>query len=234
MASEIARGPAGHVPSWHGCYIGAHMGYAGGRSETLDLPFTQGPSAGLGFAWNTPAGETIDADGEGLTGGGQAGCDLEFPVGGTTLVVGAVGDGSGLDLSASGTSALSSDTHTTFDAEWTATLRARLGFASPDLLLYATGGVAFADIGVRAFDRSSDPSPGLMDVSGSSTETGWVVGAGIEWRVTSPVSLSLEYLHMEFDGVVATGAATNPATAHPRFETDLEIDTVRLGVNWRM
>lgn len=230
FASDISSRPA---PAWRGCYMGAHAGYAKGTQSTTDMPFAV-DGLGLPVSWNDPTGNMLGAGSDGAIGGGQAGCDYSAELNGVTLVLGAVVDISALDASASGTSSVAADTHTSFDTSWMATLRGRLGFTTGNTLVYATGGVAFADIGVRAFDNESSVSVGLMDVSGGGTETGWVAGAGLEWRLPSNLTLSLEYLHAEFDGLAATGAAVFPATATPRFESDLEIDTVRVGLNWHL
>ena len=233
-ASDISAPPA---RAWTGCYAGVNAGYAHGEADALDAPFRQGAFASTGASWNALGApyETIEADGGGATGGLEAGCDLEVPVGGTSLVIGAAADASALDVSGDGTSAISSDTHTSFEADWVGSVRGRAGFASPSLFLYATGGYAWADIDVRAFDRQSGASnPGLMDVSGGGGESGWVVGGGGEWRMSGAWSLALDYLHFEFDGVTATGPAANPSGAFPRFENDIEIDIVRAGLRWRM
>ncbi len=232
-ASALGAEPSA-ASGWQGCYVGAQLGYANGRARTVDAPFVQGPSAGLGFAWNTPAGETIRSDDDGVIGGGQVGCDIAIAVEGVTLVLGGAADMAALDIAVAGVSQLSPDTETRLSVDWASTLRARVGFASPGLLVYATGGVAFARIDARAIDDSVTPSPGLMDVSESGTEIGWAAGAGAEAKIAPHVSVSFEYLHLDFDDVTATGVATVPATAFPRFESELEIETVRVGVNWRM
>jgi outer membrane immunogenic protein len=148
--------------TWTGCYAGVNVGYAHGDNDALDAPFVEGPFAGSGASWNsTPPApyETIGADDESAIGGGELGCDYEVPLGGVSMVIGAAADISALGLSGEGTSAVFSDTHTSFDAGWAATLRGRLGVAaSPQLLIYATGGYAAAGIDVRAFDLSTSAS----------------------------------------------------------------------------
>ena len=195
--------------AWSGCYVGANVGYVRGNDDATDAPFTEGLFPGLGASWNSPPGpyETIGSDGSGAIGGAELGCDVEAPIGGLTMVFGGVVDFSLINVSGEGTSAVSSDTHTSFDADWAGTLRGRVGLATPDVLFYATGGLAVADIDVRAFDLSTLPTPGTMDVSGGGSETGWVVGGGAEWRFVSNWSVSAEYLHFDFGDITATGPA---------------------------
>ena len=179
--------------------------------------------------------ETISSDSSSAIGGGEVGCDYAVPVGGVEIVIGAAADISVLGLSGEGTSAIASDTHTSFDVDWAGTIRGRLGVApTPELLIYATGGYAAAGIDVRAFDLSAVPTLGQMDVSGGGTESGWVVGGGGEWRFAENWSVSAEYLHFEFDDIVATGPAIFPAGAFPRFENEVSFDTVRIGIKFRM
>ena len=63
------------------------------------------------------------------------------------------------------------------NGNWFGTLRARAGFAFDRALIYATGGLAYGDIGNRsaAFIARTEPAPG----NGNSTNTGWVLGG---WR----------------------------------------------------
>lgn len=69
-----------------------------------------------------------------------------------------------------------------------ATLRARLGYAQDDWLIYVTGGAA----GSR-FE---------LDVDGDSTGTaglhGWTVGAGAEYLLGDIVGVKLEYRYLQF------------------------------------
>ena len=175
------------------------------------------PFAGTGASWNSLGGpyETIGADGSGAIGGVEAGCDYEMPLGSLSLVVGGAADISVLNVSGEATSALFPDTNVSFNADWAATMRARLGVATPKVLVYATGGYAAAGLDVRAFDLSTAPGIGLMDVSGGGTESGWVIGGGAEWRMTPSCSLSFEYLRFSFDDVTATGPAIDPARRLP-------------------
>ncbi|MDQ0323458.1 opacity protein-like surface antigen [Pararhizobium capsulatum DSM 1112] len=234
VAAADVYPPAATSPTWSGCYLGVNTGYGRADADTTDMPFGEGPFAGSGSGWNDPAYETIGMAGNGLTGGVETGCDQQFDLSDKTFVVGGVLDFSLMNLGATGTSAIQSDTHTSFDMDWAASARLRAGVTASDVLFYVTGGVAFADINVRAFDRHEVPTQGLMDVSGGGTETGWVAGGGVEWRFQPNWSVGLEYLHYDFGAVTATGAAIEPVGAFPRFESDIDADVIRVGLKWRM
>ncbi|KQV42697.1 MULTISPECIES: outer membrane beta-barrel protein [unclassified Rhizobium] len=233
-----AEDPAAKASSsWSGCYVGGNLGYVRGRVAATDMPFTDGPFAGSGFAWNSagPDYESIDMNnGQGVSGGVEFGCDAELMAGDTPLVVGGLVDFNLLDLSDDSASKLYSDTKTGYSIDWISSFRARAGLGTDDMLFFVSGGLAVADIDVGASDHVTLPTFGRMDVSGGGTETGWVAGAGAEWRVKPNLSLSFEYLHYDFGTVTATGAAIVPVGGFPRFENDVRLDTVRIGLKWRM
>ncbi len=231
LAADVAPPPAAR--SWSGCYVGANAGFTRADVDATDAPFRDGPFGGSGISWNTAGApyETIGTDDAGISGGLEAGCDYQVDLGGTAFVLGGVADFSLMNLGATGTSAISADTHTRFDVDWAASARLRAGVAASDALFYVTGGYAVADIDVSAFDRTG---PTLMDVKGGGTEGGWVAGGGVEWRFRPEWSVGLEYLHYDFGTVTATGAATFPSEAYPRFDNDVTFDTIRIGLKWRM
>jgi opacity protein-like surface antigen len=122
------------------------------------------------------------------------------------------------------------------DLWWT--VRGRLGLhARPDLLIYATGGAAFAS--VESLDR-------LAILSAKSTDTlpGWTAGGGLEYDLFHSTTLFGEYLFMSFGdwdfqrGGVGTGALASSAglgAATPRtFHSHLDTLVFRLGVKFKV
>lgn len=72
--------------------------------------------------------------------------------------------------------------------------RARAGYAFDDTLLYATGGLAWAQGDLYGVNGAADPDhikKGHM---------GWVVGGGIEHAVTDMFRVRLEYTYTKFKG----------------------------------
>src|SRR5436309_15273163 len=82
-----------------------------------------------------------------------------------------------------------------------ATVRGRIGAAFNQLLLYGTGGVAFADtkLSVTALGTT---------LSETKTQTGWTAGAGVEWMFMPRWSLKAEYLYRRFDNLTFLGFST--------------------------
>ena len=109
---------------------------------------------------------------------------------------------------------------------WLASLRGRAGVAVNDnrTLLYATGGVAWADV-----DYAARSVTGPLGTGFSNTHTGWVAGAGIEHMLTPNLTARIEYLYYGFD------SATAPAGALGGGPTSLDptTQTVRFGLNFK-
>jgi outer membrane immunogenic protein len=96
---------------------------------------------------------------------------------------------------------------TSFKMRWDASVRGRLGFlATPDLLLYGTGGVAWQNVEVSgacgpwpsSFQCNGPPQPVPSFVSQTNTLTGWTVGAGAEWHAWGNWLLRGEYRYANF------------------------------------
>ena len=115
--------------------------------------------------------------------------------------------------------------------DWFGTLRARAGFlATPDLLVYATGGLAWGSVDT---DVSVDfvNSNNLDFANGDSTNhMGWSLGAGLEYKVTDAVSIKAEYLYIDLgkEDVLDSDIDGNPIRA----EQDINVHTVRAGLNF--
>lgn len=70
--------------------------------------------------------------------------------------------------------------------DYLATIRGRLGYSFGPALLYATGGVAFAEF-------ENDLAADVLD------ETGWVAGGGLEYKIRDNWSLGAEGLYHSFE-----------------------------------
>jgi outer membrane immunogenic protein len=134
------------------------------------------------------------------------------------------------------------------------TVRGRFGFlATPQFLLYATGGLAYGGINSSTTISQTIPS-GLpndhTDAFGtggaSTTRAGYTVGAGAEWLLGPSWSVKAEYLYYSLgafgstvdysiplaivSNLVPGGAILGSATANisPRFTGSI----ARVGLNW--
>jgi outer membrane immunogenic protein len=124
--------------------------------------------------------------------------------------------------------------------DWIATARTRVGFlARPDLLLYATAGVALAELTVtNAYSdnfSNNGASEGSREASSQSTlRQALVIGGGAEWAMTGRWRLRAEYLHTDFGSLTTSGFSSwlpdLPVSNAITGTADLRVDVVRVGV----
>lgn len=96
--------------------------------------------------------------------------------------------------------------HDRFKQDWLGTARLKAGFVADNLLIYATGGLAFGNLKSSAASETywytAGPTETLVASgygSASSTAIGWTVGAGLEYRMAPNWSLFAEYLYYSLD-----------------------------------
>jgi outer membrane immunogenic protein len=224
-APVYTKAPMVPQSNWTGWYIGGNVGGGWGSGNTdFGIAAMGGAPASLA---NSPSG---------VIGGGQFGYNAQFGAtvlgfeadiqgssikgnGGPTPIL----DGAGAIFGAS--SVLTSSE----SLSWFGTVRGRLGVtATPSLLLFATGGLAFGQIDSNAnkFFSAGNQAP----ASFSDTRIGWTAGAGAEWMFTRNWSAKLEYLYMDLgSGSTSTISTLGlPAT----YTSNLKENIVRVGVNY--
>jgi outer membrane immunogenic protein len=111
-------------------------------------------------------------------------------------------------------------------SNWYATVRGRLGWGFDRMLIYATGGLAFADRGrdndwlgfggvgappagfyVGALHagagqnvvNAAGATPGWGAGRGGRNNVGWTIGGGVEWAFTNNLTVKLEALYVDLD-----------------------------------
>lgn len=120
------------------------------------------------------------------------------------------------------------------DVNWLASLRGRAGFVLANTAIYGTGGLAFAGAETTVTsDYAGYPEPGITD-SDSKTRSGWVLGGGVETKITSSMTARLEYLHYDFGSESFFYRLDPESDAYDAFgDAYLDVDIVRVGVNLR-
>lgn len=192
-----AVGVVSTTGNWDGLFLGAFAGYGWG-TITDETGYFNGGIVDTEF------------DAKGWQVGVSAGANFTVS---EAIVAGIVGDIAWTDLNGDVAADGSS-----FDVDWTGSLRGRLGFDGGAFLPYVTAGVAFAngtltDVG----------APTLED---TQTHIGWTVGAGVEFAVADNVSLDLLYRYTDFGSKdYDLGGVTVP--------TSLTSHAVTAGVNFR-
>lgn len=102
--------------------------------------------------------------------------------------------------------------------DWLSTARGRVGIALGSVLPYVTGGLAAGDIKAAV--------PGLP--GGTSTNTGWTLGGGVEFALPGNWSAKAEYLHVDL-GDMNCGTACGGT---PNENVSLRENVFRAGVNY--
>lgn len=225
------------IMSWTGFYVGINGGGAwmDGPSMTyVDL------AAGLANfnSTNAYAPSTINGSSSSWIAGIHGGYNWQFA---PTWVFGIEGDWDWTNLNASGTNNLFGATNlagatrglTTDNVSlqtkvnWLASVRGRLGYASPTWLLYGTGGVAFADMNFNAQVHCTGPlnvvggsecgAPGqsINPTGFNNTRVGWVAGGGVEFKPMSKWIVGLEYLYYRFDDTNTGGGSWSFPNGQP-------------------
>ncbi|MBR0723736.1 outer membrane protein [Bradyrhizobium manausense] len=261
MAADLAARPYVKAPvmvepvwSWTGFYIGANGGYSWGRSRS-DVTYNNTAS---GAAIAAPAGSITSAsfNMNGGVAGGQAGYNWQS----ANWVFGIEGDlnwsgekgSAGFSCAASGLAGGACLPGLTFlpagaaagttlaidqKLEWFGTVRGRVGvLATPQVLLYGTGGLAFGSIKTTGTMSGFTPAGVAIASVGSNSETraGWTVGVGVEGKITQNWSAKLEYLYMDL-GRFSSGpftlapGSTIAANVSSRFTDNI----LRAGINYQ-
>jgi outer membrane immunogenic protein len=211
---------------WTGFYAGVNGGYGGGVTSSVTAFASPAPFASATHTNNHTGG---------FIAGGQIGYNYQFA---NNVVLGVETDGQWSDVKAwheATTLSLAGPIYTNVKHElrWFGTTRLRAGYALGRVMSYATGGVAYGEVGVRG----DQVSGGLFAGSTQTTKVGWAAGAGAEYALTDNLSVKAEYLYTEFSGVQgpAFGVAAAPlAPVIGGFSTSrLKTNTTRLGLNWR-
>jgi outer membrane immunogenic protein len=115
--------------------------------------------------------------------------------------------------------------------DWYGTLRGRIGIASGSWLFYATGGLAYGDVGLR----SDFSTLGLLTSARTSDlKTGWVGGVGFEYLWRPNVSFGVSYQYVDL-GTLSLASGTNDrvffisqaASVHAQFQAVMAGFSVR-------
>src|SRR5580704_10590228 len=236
--SLIVKAPA--LPAaadWTGFYVGGNFGYSWGNSDWT-AHATGAGAPPLSGSLNFYNGPDVSAGTGSYFAGLQAGYSY--------MLASRVVLGIEADISAPGNVALWSGvpsqqiisapsigqalySETQLDS---GTVRARLGYAFKNWLAYATGGFAWS------YDRSTLTQLAGTPLGGTSVpgtlekalfwRFGWAAGAGLEVPIAPSWTARAEYLFTGFGSW-----STTFFQGAQRFDADLALHEVRLGVNYR-
>jgi outer membrane immunogenic protein len=248
-APVVAKAPPVVAPTfdpWTGAYIGGNIG--SGLLNT-DIGGTTTGTRGA-----VPFNETFNASRSqhGPLGGGQIGINYEFM---PNLVAGLEADIDWSNLKGSVTPCSTKTAAGVIDCGSLAdkidefgTARARLGYRFENMLVYGTGGFAWAhDSATLTLTCDGTKCPKTSNVfafnaaSSSQTAYGWSAGAGFEWRVLPNWLLRVEYLHLQFNhasstfnlnGTVTVAGVPTPVVATSTASANTGVEVLRVGLSY--
>jgi outer membrane immunogenic protein len=186
---------------WSGFYLGAQGGWKFGEDD-----YFIGGFGDAGF------------DVDGPMAGGHVGGNMQW----NHFVFGVEGDGEWADVD--GTFTAGNGDAVSTSIEWQASLRGRVGFAWDRILIYGTGGAAFAGTQNRILDAGTGATETEDD-----TRVGWTAGAGVDVGLTQHISAGVEYRFTDL-GEADYNSALFPTNT---FESDLSYHAIRGRVSWR-
>lgn len=255
------------VYSWTGFYIGASAGYNWSRDDVdpragpvaFTSPSFPVTAPNIAAAQIAAIPSALSTNANGFIGGGQLGYNRQLD----RYVLGVEADFSGLTGRGSNSSStfqqigsspagigIASTTSVDAKLESLGTVRGRIGFTPVDtLLVFATAGFAFGEAkSSTTVTQSCTSAPPLAcavvfpsSATGSASKplTGWALGGGVEYALTTSWSAKAEYLHYDLGSM--TYATTQLAstiggpftTINVASTANFKGDIVRVGLNYR-
>jgi outer membrane immunogenic protein len=197
-AADVSE-PVASTYDWNGPYVGVHAGYLWGD---VDVSY-----------------EAVARGGEidGFIAGALGGFNFQSD----NLVFGVEGDFGLTDANGSGGVAII-DSYT-YDMNWNAHLRGRVGLAMDRTLLFVAGGLAVAEHELGATYNNQ------MTGSGTETHYGFTIGGGAEYAITDNLLLRVEYLYDDY-GRKRYNFGEDP---DDHYDADITAHTVRAAVSFK-
>jgi outer membrane immunogenic protein len=249
------------VYNWTGWYVGGNLGYSWAKANTdFDAqPVTVNATVNGGpYTFDIPGftgSQSVKP--AGMIGGGQIGYNWQYSptwVAGLEADIQASGEKHSNSFTTSSTSPdvdggigllhLIGTAVTNYEAKisWFGTVRGRIGYLWDRLMLYATGGLAYGEVGVngtstvnsRLFASTFSIATALGH---SQINAGWTLGAGLEGPLIGNWTLKAEYLYIDLGSLndpdlpsTVIGSVTGGQTTTRTHFTD---NILRIGLNYQ-
>jgi outer membrane immunogenic protein len=235
--------------TWTGFYAGINGGYGWSADDSKLAGTANGAQGGCPLPQickvTLVSGSGSKAfDTSGGFGGGQIGFNWQPVSGGykdgqtlSHFVFGIEADIQGAGIDGTGSAILLSNAPGTAsatgknDLDWFGTVRGRLGYAMDATLLYFTGGFAFGS--VRDTLSLTTTVGSTPTASKSETETGFVIGGGVEHLFSPRWSAKIEYQYIDLgDDKLSAAAGVNNINSAATLDAEHKYHTVRAGLNY--
>src|SRR5437870_7255334 len=205
------------VFTWTGFYLGGNIGGAWAHRDVTDslfgVNFNNGNNDGvfigggqLGFNWQVNYFVLgFEAEFDGLANNNNTGTVLIPTVGAIQV---------------------------TSNNRWITTLAARFGVTNGYWLFYGKAGGGW--IGSDDFTVTNLTAGGSFTASNNNSNSGWLLGAGIEWAFAPNWSAKVEYNYLGLDDRTFTVPAGFPFLAGDTFtQSNRNVQMLKVGINYR-
>jgi outer membrane immunogenic protein len=207
--------PIDPLISWAGFYAGVNVGGLWAHSDIRDVD---------AYASAAIPGTVTAINRSGFLGGGQVGYSWQA----SNYLFGVEVDGGYMDLG--GTTPLTgtrSGTRVGLRSGAYGDFTGRVGVTFNRALFYAKGGYAVLE-DASSFSTVSGSFSGLRKYG---TDSGYTIGAGVEYKFAPNWSAKVEYLHFDFGDNLSYTVFNTGGTPF-RFNQNLRMDTVKAGLNY--
>jgi outer membrane immunogenic protein len=226
-AADLRARPAPYAPpapvyappafSWTGFYLGGNIGGAWAHRDVTDtffgVNFNNGNDKGVfigggqvGYNWQVGYGVLgIEADFDGVANNNNTG----------TVFIPALGP-----------------VQVTSNNRWITTVAARFGVTNGNWLFYGKAGGGW--VGNEDFTVTNLRTGSSFNISNDNSNSGWLVGAGIEWAFAANWSAKVEYNYLGLENrtfIVPAGSPFFPGDTFTRSNRNLQM--VKAGINYR-
>lgn len=207
LAYKAAPAPYAPMYSWTGFYLGANLGGAW-ASGTLTDNLT---------------GASITGNNSGVIGGGTVGYNWQVS---PSFVLGVEGTFDGTSISHT-TNSVGTPWGTfqgSANTNWVSTIAGRAGISQYNWLFYVKGGGGWVDNSATLSNLTTGTS-----ITASNTNSGWLVGAGIEYGMTRNWSLKVEYDYLD----LSNWTTSTPFRSGDNLSLSRQINMFTVGANYR-
>jgi outer membrane immunogenic protein len=194
--------------SWNGFYIGGEFGWAHASGSVTDSNF----------------GLSASTSRDGWLAGGVVGYNYQTA---NSVVFGVEADFDWTTLSATGAGILVPNVGVlqgSAKTDWISSLAGRIGFAADKALFYVKGGGAWVGNSASITNLNNG-----LSVSASNTNSGWLLGAGLEWAFTTNWSAKFEFDYIGLRSWSWNGVLFSNDT----FTASRNISELKIGLNYR-
>jgi len=223
IAADLAARPYTKAPAlaavydWTGFYIGVNAGVGLGRDRFQHDWLGE---EGIYSFYTSP---------QGGFGGGQIGYNWQTGSMLGPIVLGVEADIQGAGLSDDRTNFVIGTSKTTYGQklDWFGTARGRIGIANGPVLSYVTAGYAVGNVKTNATQAAA---PFAAAFSTERTQSGWVVGSGVEAALGGNWTGKIEYLYLNLGNKTDISTLLVPTPIN----TEIRENIFRVGLNYRI